>query len=158
MRAAEQGPKQESIKGWNISIQTFSYSVKFDVREKQNKKKGGFTEMSFFCRGQTWQKIWHTAMAEENVLDEERYFFVLKIWLVKVHYRNEGCLLVLPPDVYFGRVRLGRSNQRLSGRRVVTYRPDSKFLRDFPRLPTAFHRGFEPCSFNLFYRYLQQNS
>ena len=41
MRAAEQGPKQESIKGWNISIQTFSYSVKFDVREKQNKKKGG---------------------------------------------------------------------------------------------------------------------
>jgi len=46
---------------------------------------------------------------------------------------------------YVVRVRLGRSIQRLCGRRgVIHIQPDSKDLHDFARLPTPFNRGFEP--------------
>jgi len=50
-------------------------------------------------------------------------------------------IMALPPEAYFVRVRLGRSTQRLRGRRGVI-QPDSKKLRDFARLPTALNRGF----------------
>ena len=84
MRAAEQGLRKNPFK-IEISIKTFSYSVKFEVRKKTSM---GFTEILFLCRGWTSKKIWHTAMAEsatdrsgyivasrcgyrENVLDEK---------------------------------------------------------------------------------------
>jgi len=39
MRAAEQGPKQESFQDIEISMKTFGYSVKFDVRIKTKKNQ-----------------------------------------------------------------------------------------------------------------------
>jgi len=42
VRTAEQGPKQESIQDWNISIKNFGYSVKFDVRKNKGEKIDGF--------------------------------------------------------------------------------------------------------------------
>jgi len=49
-----------------ISIKKIGYFVKFDVRKKI-KKSMGFTDMLFFCRGWTFQKFWHTAMADSAI-------------------------------------------------------------------------------------------
>jgi len=56
MRAAEQGPKQESIQ-IEISIKTFGYSVKFDVRTKRKKQINRLYRNVIFCHGWTFKKF-----------------------------------------------------------------------------------------------------
>jgi len=144
-----------------ISIKTFCYSEKFDVREKKRKISMGFTELLIFCRGWTWKKFWHTVMVDcatdweviivakscvyrENVLNEKLFSFVPKVWLGKVHEENEGHFrrrylqaCILSEWGWMGIFRCFEEGK------VLHILPDSKDLRDFARLRAAFNRGFE---------------
>jgi len=133
------GPRKNWFK-IQVSIKMFGYSVNFAVPPPQQKKGGqmSFTEMSFFYRGFTWQKFWHTAMTgsatdwekiivaisciyRENVTDENWYSFVLMVRSGKVHVENGGRFQALLPNACFVRVRLCRSIQRLRARRGVIH-------------------------------------
>jgi len=104
-----------------ISIKIFSYSVKLDVRKKRGEGYQWVLQKiySFAVVGLgknsgalRWLIVQHTekwllspkAAYGENVLNEKKYYFVLKVWLGKVHVKNEGCFQALPTDAYFVRV------------------------------------------------------
>jgi len=105
IRAAEQGPKQDSIQDWNIHL-TFGYSVKFEVRKKGGGNQYVLQKCYSFAAVELEKILWSTAMADsaidckviivanrcvyrKNVSDQNASFFFLRLWLGKVHMETE---------------------------------------------------------------------
>jgi len=119
--------------------------------------------MLFFERGRTWKKFLHTGMADsaidregiivanwcayrENVYDEKWYLFLSWrydwercMWKMKAVSRRYLLLLARTSSEWGWAGQLSGSVEA----EELLSRPDSKDLRDFSRLPTAFDDGFE---------------
>jgi len=157
MRAAEQGPKQESIRDWNIYWNLrLLCKIQRAQKKKKDKKSMGLREMLFICNGWTWKKFWCTAMADSpKSASIEKMCYMKSDSLWSWRYDWERCIRKLKGVSRNYLLTRTSSEQGWVGQfsgyveaEVLLSRPDSKDLRDFARLPAAIDHGFEPRTSN----------